>query len=54
MASVECYDPATDAWAEMTHMTSGRSGVGVAITMEPCWKQMDKNCDCQSSKREGK
>ena len=25
-----------DAWTEVTRMTSGRSGVGVAITMEPC------------------
>uniref|UniRef100_A0A8C8SGB1 Kelch like ECH associated protein 1 n=1 Tax=Pelusios castaneus TaxID=367368 RepID=A0A8C8SGB1_9SAUR len=45
--SVECYDPATDTWTEVTHMTSGRSGVGVAITMEPCRKQIDPHaCDC--------
>ncbi|XP_048345850.1 kelch-like ECH-associated protein 1 [Sphaerodactylus townsendi] len=53
LASVECYNPTTDIWAEVTHMTSGRSGVGVAITMEPCRKQMDKDCNCQSNK-EGK
>lgn len=45
--SVECYDPDTDTWSEVTHMTSGRSGVGVAVTMEPCRKQIDQqNCTC--------
>nr|XP_014432634.1 sphingosine 1-phosphate receptor 5-like [Pelodiscus sinensis] len=43
--SVECYDPATDSWTEVTRMTSGRSGVGVAITMEPCRKQVGQ-LDC--------
>ena len=38
--SVECYDPENDTWAEVTKMTSGRSGVGVAVTMEPCQKQL--------------
>lgn len=30
-------------------MTSGRSGVGVAVTMEPCQKDCQKDClkDCQ-------
>lgn len=41
--SVECYDPAGDAWTEVTRMTSGRSGVGVAVTMEPCLGQSDHN-----------
>lgn len=36
--SVECYDPDKDTWSEVTRMTSGRSGVGVAVTMEPCQK----------------
>lgn len=47
--SVECYDPETDTWAEVTRMTSGRSGVGVAVTMEPCQKDCKKGCpkDCQ-------
>lgn len=36
--SVECYDPERDTWSEVTQMTSGRSGVGVAVTMEPCQK----------------
>ena len=45
--SVECYDPDTDTWSEVTRMTSGRSGVGVAVTMEPCRKQIDQqNCTC--------
>lgn len=45
--SVECYDPDTDTWSEVTCMTSGRSGVGVAVTMEPCRKQIDQqNCTC--------
>lgn len=38
--SVECYDPEKDAWSEVTRMTSGRSGVGVAVTMEPCQKDL--------------
>lgn len=45
--SVECYDPDGDSWSEVTRMTSGRSGVGVAVTMEPCRKQIDQqNCTC--------
>lgn len=45
--SVECYEPTTDTWTEVTRMTSGRSGVGVAITMEPCCKQTDEQkCHC--------
>lgn len=50
--SVECYDPETDTWSEVTHMTSGRSGVGVAVTMEPCQKglsQCQQTGDCESS-----
>lgn len=38
--SVECYDPGKDTWSEVTQMTSGRSGVGVAVTMEPCQKDL--------------
>lgn len=38
--SVECYDPGKDTWSEVTRMTSGRSGVGVAVTMEPCQKDL--------------
>lgn len=47
--SVECYDPETDTWTEVTSMTSGRSGVGVAVTMEPCQKDCQKGClkECQ-------
>ncbi|TKS68025.1 Kelch-like ECH-associated protein 1 [Collichthys lucidus] len=47
--SVECYDPDKDTWAEVTHMTSGRSGVGVAVTMEPCQKDLPQ---CPTPERE--
>lgn len=49
--SVECYNPEEDTWSEVTHMTSGRSGVGVAVTMEPCQKDLNpcQKCEeCQS------
>lgn len=47
--SVECYDPEKDTWAEVTRITSGRSGVGVAVTMEPCQKDLSQ---CQKTDRE--
>lgn len=51
--SVECYDPEEDTWSEVTHMTSGRSGVGVAVTMEPCQKDLHQSQmferECQSA-----
>lgn len=47
--SVECYEPEKDTWSEVTHMTSGRSGVGVAVTMEPCQKELPQ---CQKSESE--
>lgn len=47
--SVECYDPEKDTWAEVTRMTSGRSGVGVAVTMEPCQKELPQ---CPKSEQE--
>lgn len=47
--SVESYDPEKDTWSEVTHMTSGRSGVGVAVTMEPCQKELPQ---CQKCERE--
>lgn len=47
--SVECYDPESDVWSEVTRMTSGRSGVGVAITMEPCQRDQPQ---CQMSEKE--
>ncbi|KAM3656270.1 kelch-like ECH-associated protein 1 [Ammospiza maritima maritima] len=38
--SMECYDPAGDAWTAVTPpMPSGRSGLGVAVTVEPCHAQ---------------
>lgn len=45
--SVECYDPEKDTWSEVTHMTSGRSGVGVAVTMEPCQKDLQRSHTCE-------
>lgn len=36
LSSVESFDPDTGQWTEVTEMTSGRSGVGVAVTIEPC------------------
>lgn len=48
--SVECYDPEQDAWSEVTHMTSGRSGVGVAVTMEPCQKDLPQCHACDGEK----
>ena len=48
--SVERYDPETDSWSEVTLMTSGRSGVGVAVTMEPCQKDLQT---CPRAERDG-
>ena len=48
--SVERYDPETDSWSEVTLMTSGRSGVGVAVTMEPCQKDLQP---CPRAERDG-
>ncbi len=36
LASVECYDPDKEEWEEVTSMSCGRSGHGVAVTVEPC------------------
>lgn len=47
--SVECYDLEKDTWTEVTRMTSGRSGVGVAVTMEPCQKDLPQ---CQKLEKE--
>ena len=38
LSSVECYDPNREEWKEVTTMTCGRSGHGVAVSMEPCLK----------------
>uniref|UniRef100_A0A3B3YEV2 BTB domain-containing protein n=1 Tax=Poecilia mexicana TaxID=48701 RepID=A0A3B3YEV2_9TELE len=46
--SVESYDPETDSWSEVTHITSGRSGVGVAVTMEPCQKGLSRSQKTES------
>lgn len=52
--SVECYDPEQDTWSEVTHMTSGRSGVGVAVTMEPCQKDLLQCQACDGGRTSGK
>lgn len=36
LSSVECYCPERDIWMFVTDMPVGRSGIGVAVTMEPC------------------
>lgn len=36
MSSVECYCPGSNVWTYLTDMPVGRSGMGVAVTMEPC------------------
>lgn len=36
LSSVECYCPETNEWTYVTDMPVGRSGMGVAVTMEPC------------------
>lgn len=36
MSSVECYCPERNEWTYVSDMSLGRSGMGVAVTMEPC------------------
>lgn len=36
LTSVECYCPGSNVWTDVTDMPVGRSGMGVAVTMEPC------------------
>lgn len=36
LSSVECYCPDRNEWKHVTDMPVGRSGMGVAVTMEPC------------------
>lgn len=36
LSSVECYCPDRNEWTCVTDMPVGRSGMGVAVTMEPC------------------
>ena len=35
LSTVECYDPDKDEWTDVTYMTCGRSGHGVAVGAEP-------------------
>lgn len=36
LSCVECYCPCSNVWTYLTDMPIGRSGMGVAVTMEPC------------------
>uniref|UniRef100_UPI00358FDFB5 kelch-like ECH-associated protein 1 n=1 Tax=Myxine glutinosa TaxID=7769 RepID=UPI00358FDFB5 len=36
LPSMERYDPVADRWEEVATMATGRSGAGLAVTMEPC------------------
>uniref|UniRef100_A0A8C5PAW0 BTB domain-containing protein n=1 Tax=Leptobrachium leishanense TaxID=445787 RepID=A0A8C5PAW0_9ANUR len=45
LSSVECYCPETNEWSEVTEMPLGCSGMGVAVTMEPCPKTVEKPDD---------
>lgn len=36
LGSVECYCPERNEWTCVTDMPVGRSGIAVAVTMEPC------------------
>lgn len=40
LPTVECYDPKEGTWTIITKMSSGRSGAGVAVGMEPCKTSM--------------
>ena len=35
LSTVECYNPDKDEWLDVTYMTCGRSGHGVAVGAEP-------------------
>lgn len=36
LASIECYCLEGNVWNRVTDMPVGRSGMGIAVTMEPC------------------
>ncbi|KAG8549494.1 hypothetical protein GDO81_021015 [Engystomops pustulosus] len=36
LSSIECYCPESNTWTEVSEMPIGCSGMGVAVTMEPC------------------
>ncbi|XP_075061432.1 kelch-like ECH-associated protein 1A isoform X2 [Mixophyes fleayi] len=46
LSSVECYCPESNEWIEVTEMPAGCSGMGVAVTMEPCPNSVE---DCEES-----
>ncbi|KAM4707373.1 kelch-like ECH-associated protein 1A isoform 1-T3 [Discoglossus pictus] len=41
LSSVECYCLENNEWTEVTEMPTGCSGMGVAVTMEPCPNNID-------------
>ncbi|XP_040178673.1 kelch-like ECH-associated protein 1A isoform X1 [Rana temporaria] len=41
LSSVECYCPENNEWREVTEMPTSCSGMGVAVTMEPCPNGID-------------
>ena len=36
LSSVEVFCPDTNTWTGLSDMPFGRSGMGIAVTMEPC------------------
>lgn len=38
---MECYCPENNEWREVTEMPTSCSGMGVAVTMEPCPNSID-------------
>lgn len=42
LSSVECYSPESDEWTQLADMPLRRSGMGVAVTMEPCPGNLDE------------
>ncbi|KAG8454845.1 hypothetical protein GDO86_001168 [Hymenochirus boettgeri] len=52
LSSVECYCPERNEWMEVTEMPTGYSGMGVAVTMEPCPKLVD-NIDVDQMDNQG-
>ena len=44
LTTIEKYDPDTNEWTEETSMSCGRSGHGVAVTLEPCIKYVSSSC----------
>ncbi|XP_063313384.1 kelch-like ECH-associated protein 1A [Pelobates fuscus] len=41
LSSIECYFPESNEWTDLAEMPVGCSGMGVAVTMEPCQENID-------------